>query len=169
MFFGDRHTQNSDDSRSNAPESCLRGHDSRARRHHDQREDVSFLREPLFFWWGEYSKHLSARTVFVLPNNILLSFFNVHNSGVVASIGVFCVFGMLQFRDSLLLRPHPALWRVVLSLGVVYQLFLVFLLFQVTDKSSIHRNSGPSSFVSTQTKKTDIFTFSSRPLEQARC
>ncbi|KAG0216819.1 hypothetical protein BGX33_012039 [Mortierella sp. NVP41] len=50
--------------------------------------------------------------------------------GVLACIGVFCVFGMLQFRDSLLLRPHPALWRVVLSLGVVYQLFLVFLLFQ---------------------------------------
>ncbi|KAF9115886.1 hypothetical protein BGX27_005952 [Mortierella sp. AM989] len=50
--------------------------------------------------------------------------------GILASIGVFCVFGMLQFRDSLLLRPHPALWRVVLSFGVVYQLFLVFLLFQ---------------------------------------
>ncbi|KAF9987844.1 hypothetical protein BGZ75_010393 [Mortierella antarctica] len=50
--------------------------------------------------------------------------------GMVASIGAFCVFGMLQFRDSLLLRPHPALWRVVLSVGVVYQLFLVFLLFQ---------------------------------------
>ncbi|KAG0210528.1 hypothetical protein BGX33_004845 [Mortierella sp. NVP41] len=50
--------------------------------------------------------------------------------GVMASIGAFCVFGMLQFRDSLLLRPHPALWRVVLSFGVVYQLFLVFLLFQ---------------------------------------
>ncbi|KAI8349253.1 PSS-domain-containing protein [Mortierella sp. GBAus27b] len=50
--------------------------------------------------------------------------------GLIAAIGSFCVFGMLQFRDSLLLRPHPALWRVVLSLGVVYQLFLVFLLFQ---------------------------------------
>ncbi|KAI8600230.1 phosphatidyl serine synthase-domain-containing protein [Dissophora ornata] len=50
--------------------------------------------------------------------------------GIAASIVVFCVFGMLQFRDSLLLRPHPALWRVVLSFGVVYQLFLVFLLFQ---------------------------------------
>ncbi|KAI7832449.1 phosphatidyl serine synthase-domain-containing protein [Gamsiella multidivaricata] len=50
--------------------------------------------------------------------------------GLLAAIGSFCVFGMLQFRDSLLLRPHPALWRVVLSLGVVYQLFLVFLLFQ---------------------------------------
>ncbi|KAF9433652.1 hypothetical protein BGZ76_009172 [Entomortierella beljakovae] len=50
--------------------------------------------------------------------------------GILASIGVFCIFGMLQFRDSLLLRPHPALWRVVLSLGVVYQLFLVFLLLQ---------------------------------------
>ncbi|KAF9998716.1 hypothetical protein BGZ79_007622 [Entomortierella chlamydospora] len=50
--------------------------------------------------------------------------------GILASIGVFCVFGMLQFRDSLLIRPHPALWRVVLSFGVVYQLFLVFLLFQ---------------------------------------
>ncbi|KAF9110511.1 AAA ATPase midasin [Mortierella sp. AM989] len=50
--------------------------------------------------------------------------------GLIAAIGSFCVFGMLQFRDSLVLRPHPALWRVVLSVGVVYQLFLVFLLFQ---------------------------------------
>ncbi|KAF9358999.1 hypothetical protein BGX26_000405 [Mortierella sp. AD094] len=50
--------------------------------------------------------------------------------GLVAAIGAFCVFGMLQFRDSLLRRPHPALWRVVLSIGVVYQLLLVFLLFQ---------------------------------------
>ncbi|KAF9437662.1 hypothetical protein BGZ76_011703 [Entomortierella beljakovae] len=44
--------------------------------------------------------------------------------GLTAVIGAFCVFGMLQFRDSLLLRPHPALWRVVLSVGVVYQLAL---------------------------------------------
>lgn len=36
-----------------------------------------------------------------------------------------------------MLRPHPALWRVVLSLGVVYQLFLVFLLFQVLEMSYV--------------------------------
>jgi phosphatidylserine synthase 2 len=37
---------------------------------------------------------------------------------------------MIQFRDGPFIRPHPAFWRVVLGINVLYELALVFLLFQ---------------------------------------
>ena len=37
---------------------------------------------------------------------------------------------MVQFKDGLFYRPHPAFWRVVKGLAVVYLVFLVWLLFQ---------------------------------------
>ncbi|XP_071809454.1 phosphatidylserine synthase 2-like [Asterias amurensis] len=53
--------------------------------------------------------------------------------GIVACILVFCVFGMTQVRDGPFRRPHPALWRLVVCMSVVYELCLVFLLFQTAD------------------------------------
>ncbi|RIB12286.1 phosphatidyl serine synthase-domain-containing protein [Gigaspora rosea] len=50
--------------------------------------------------------------------------------GTWAGTFSFLLFAMLQFRDGPFIRPHPAIWRVVLGLGVLYQMFLVFLLFQ---------------------------------------
>ena len=40
---------------------------------------------------------------------------------------------MLQFRDGPFVRPHPAFWRVVLGVNLLYELALVFLLFQDLD------------------------------------
>jgi phosphatidylserine synthase 2 len=37
---------------------------------------------------------------------------------------------MLQFRDGPFIRPHPAFWRVILGINLLYELALVFLLFQ---------------------------------------
>jgi Phosphatidyl serine synthase. len=37
---------------------------------------------------------------------------------------------MLQFRDGPFIRPHPAIWRMVLGVNLLYELALVFLLFQ---------------------------------------
>jgi phosphatidylserine synthase 2 len=37
---------------------------------------------------------------------------------------------MLQFRDGPFIRPHPAFWRMVLGVNLLYELALVFLLFQ---------------------------------------
>lgn len=37
---------------------------------------------------------------------------------------------MIQFRDGPYVRPHPAFWRIVLGVNVLYELALVFLLFQ---------------------------------------
>ncbi|KAF0515241.1 Phosphatidylserine synthase 2 [Gigaspora margarita] len=50
--------------------------------------------------------------------------------GTWAGTFSFLLFAMLQFRDGPFIRPHPAIWRVVLGLGVLYQMFLVFILFQ---------------------------------------
>ncbi|KAJ1962691.1 hypothetical protein IWQ62_003447 [Dispira parvispora] len=50
--------------------------------------------------------------------------------GIFAACLCFLLFGLLQFRDGPFIRPHPAVWRLVLASGVLYQMFLVFLLFQ---------------------------------------
>ncbi|KAI0290907.1 phosphatidyl serine synthase-domain-containing protein [Russula brevipes] len=50
--------------------------------------------------------------------------------GAYAAIAGFLVYSMLQFRDGPFIRPHPAFWRIVLGVNVLYELALVFLLFQ---------------------------------------
>jgi hypothetical protein len=50
--------------------------------------------------------------------------------GAFAAIVAFLSFGMIQFRDGPYIRPHPAFWRIVLGLNLLYELALVFLLFQ---------------------------------------
>lgn len=37
---------------------------------------------------------------------------------------------MIQFRDGPFIRPHPAFWRIVLGINLIYELAMVFLLFQ---------------------------------------
>lgn len=53
--------------------------------------------------------------------------------GILACIVVFLLFGVTQTRDGPFKRPHPAFWRLILCLSVVYELALIFLLFQTTD------------------------------------
>ncbi|TPX73019.1 hypothetical protein SpCBS45565_g00106 [Spizellomyces sp. 'palustris'] len=55
--------------------------------------------------------------------------FNV-KVGLGASGAMLLLMGMLQFRDGPFIRPHPAFWRIVLSASVVYQMILVFTVFQ---------------------------------------
>uniref|UniRef100_A0A4W4DNY8 Phosphatidylserine synthase n=1 Tax=Electrophorus electricus TaxID=8005 RepID=A0A4W4DNY8_ELEEL len=50
--------------------------------------------------------------------------------GIVASILVFLCFGVTQAKDGPFSRPHPAYWRFWLCVSVVYELFLIFILFQ---------------------------------------
>jgi len=51
-------------------------------------------------------------------------------SGVYAAIAAFLMFSMIQFRDGPFIRPHPVFWRAVLGINLLYELALVFLLFQ---------------------------------------
>lgn len=55
--------------------------------------------------------------------------------GVVACIFAFILLSVTQLPDGPFRRPHPALWRLILSLSIVYELFLIFLLFQTVDYS----------------------------------
>jgi phosphatidylserine synthase 2 len=50
--------------------------------------------------------------------------------GAYAAIGSFLMFSMVQFRDGPFIRPHPAFWRIALGINLLYELALVFLLFQ---------------------------------------
>jgi len=54
--------------------------------------------------------------------------------GVISGVTVFLVFCMLNFRDGPFRRPHPAFWRIVLGLNLLYFMLLSFLYW--TDKSS---------------------------------
>ncbi|KAG5483370.1 hypothetical protein LSCM1_04918 [Leishmania martiniquensis] len=50
--------------------------------------------------------------------------------GLSAASFVFIAFGAVHLPDSLMVRPHPAVWRAVLALGVQYLVFLTFIIFQ---------------------------------------
>ncbi|KAI8149773.1 phosphatidyl serine synthase-domain-containing protein [Fennellomyces sp. T-0311] len=55
--------------------------------------------------------------------------------GISAAMGCFVFIGMLQFRDGPFIRPSIPFWRAVLSLSVLYQMVLVFLLFLNKDEA----------------------------------
>lgn len=50
--------------------------------------------------------------------------------GIYASISAFLVFSMVQFRDGPFVRPHPAFWRIILGINLLYELGLVYMLFE---------------------------------------
>ncbi|XP_023541085.1 CDP-diacylglycerol--serine O-phosphatidyltransferase 1-like isoform X2 [Cucurbita pepo subsp. pepo] len=53
--------------------------------------------------------------------------------GVWAMIAVFLAYCLLQAPSTILIRPHPAIWRLVHGLAVIYLVALTFLLFQKRD------------------------------------
>ncbi|GER32806.1 phosphatidylserine synthase [Striga asiatica] len=50
--------------------------------------------------------------------------------GVWAMIAVFLSYCLLQAPSTVLIRPHPAIWRLVHGMAVIYLVALTFLLFQ---------------------------------------
>ncbi|KAL7611225.1 hypothetical protein Lser_V15G11727 [Lactuca serriola] len=53
--------------------------------------------------------------------------------GIWAMIAVFLAYCLLQAPSTLLIRPHPAIWRLVHGMAVIYLVALTFLLFQNRD------------------------------------
>ncbi|PKA49263.1 phosphatidylserine synthase 2 [Apostasia shenzhenica] len=53
--------------------------------------------------------------------------------GVWAMIGVFLAYSLLQAPSTVLIRPHPSIWRLVHGMAVIYLVALTFLLFQNRD------------------------------------
>ncbi|XP_065585126.1 phosphatidylserine synthase 2-like [Artemia franciscana] len=50
--------------------------------------------------------------------------------GIIAALGTFIVLGVAIMPDGPFKRPHPALWRLLFCLSILYELFLIFALFQ---------------------------------------
>ncbi|KAL0380818.1 UNVERIFIED_CONTAM: CDP-diacylglycerol--serine O-phosphatidyltransferase 1 [Sesamum angustifolium] len=53
--------------------------------------------------------------------------------GVWAMSAVFLAYSLLQAPSTVLTRPHPAIWRLVHGMAVIYLVALTFLLFQKRD------------------------------------
>ena len=51
-------------------------------------------------------------------------------SGVLAALAVGLCFCAEHLRDTLFIRPHPAIWRFVTGIGLFYCMFCTFALFQ---------------------------------------
>ncbi|XP_072985859.1 CDP-diacylglycerol--serine O-phosphatidyltransferase 1-like isoform X3 [Typha latifolia] len=54
-------------------------------------------------------------------------------SGLWAMVAIFLAYSLLQAPSTVLSRPHPAIWRLVHGMAVVYLVALTFLLFQNRD------------------------------------
>eukprot|EP00761_Pharyngomonas_kirbyi_P003605 gb/GECH01003609.1/.p1 GENE.gb/GECH01003609.1/~~gb/GECH01003609.1/.p1 ORF type:complete len:502 (+),score=71.36 gb/GECH01003609.1/:1-1506(+) len=88
-----------------------------------------------------YKPHTITGLVVVIATIIYLAFFSnpERNSegnikmGLTVGIMVFLTYCFLQLRDGYLLRPHPAVWRVVLGCNIIYLVLMVFILFQNVD------------------------------------
>ena len=50
---------------------------------------------------------------------------------IIAVLLVFILIGVLHAPDGPFKRPHPALWRAILCISILYNLALIFILFQV--------------------------------------
>jgi len=57
--------------------------------------------------------------------------------GMIACVTVFVLLGVTVIPDGPFLRPHPAFWRLLFCLSILYELSLIFMLFQVSISSII--------------------------------
>lgn len=61
--------------------------------------------------------------------------------GIIYCAIFFVLFGVTQSPNGPFIRPHPAFWKLILVLSVLYEICLVYLLFQVILFYSI-KNAG---------------------------
>lgn len=78
---------------------------------------------------------LAALAYIAMTQDLLEEGRDKRRIGAYAALVSFLMFSMIQFRDGPFVRPHPAFWRVVLGVNLLYELALVFLLFQDLDSA----------------------------------
>ncbi|EIN12808.1 PSS-domain-containing protein [Punctularia strigosozonata HHB-11173 SS5] len=78
---------------------------------------------------------LAALAYVAMTEDVLAEGRDKRRVGAYAAGASFLLFSMVQFRDGPFIRPHPAFWRMVLGINVLYELALVFLLFQDLDSA----------------------------------
>ncbi|EGG20962.1 phosphatidylserine synthase [Cavenderia fasciculata] len=106
----------------------------------EQNEDYDETDEALTFFYKPHTLLvLGIAIIFV----IYFAFTNEQStrgsvkSGLLGVCATFLLFSMVQMRDGLFVRPHPAFWRVIMGMGVIYLCALVFLLFQSADDARL--------------------------------
>ena len=52
-------------------------------------------------------------------------------AGLVAMVFFFLIISIMAFPNGPFTRPHPAVWRIVFGLSILYMLLLLFIIFQV--------------------------------------
>ncbi|XP_004300946.1 PREDICTED: phosphatidylserine synthase 2-like [Fragaria vesca subsp. vesca] len=82
--------------------------------------------------------------------------------GVWAMIAVFLAYCLLQAPSTVLIRPHPAIWRLVHGMAVVYLVALTFVLFQKRDDARqfmkfLHPDLGVGNAILKPVKKVGAF------------
>ncbi|XP_067935492.1 phosphatidylserine synthase 2-like [Watersipora subatra] len=91
-----------------------------------------------FFWRA----HTVLTLVVFLASMVYLAIFEdptLHDNsynfkrGVIACALTFLLVGVTQTPDGPFCRPHPAFWRLLLCVSILYELALIFLLFQTVD------------------------------------
>lgn len=85
-----------------------------------------YLNESLFRFCTVDPVRNSEQIQWIWP--IKIEYFS---SGLIAVTLVFLLFGVTQTPDGPFKRPHPALWRFVFCCSIIYELGLIFMLFQV--------------------------------------
>ncbi|KAG1798059.1 phosphatidyl serine synthase-domain-containing protein [Suillus plorans] len=73
---------------------------------------------------------LAALSYVAMTQDVLEEGRDKRRVGAYAAVVSFLMFSMIQFRDGPFIRPHPAFWRAILGINLLYELALVFLLFQ---------------------------------------
>ncbi|MPC34647.1 Phosphatidylserine synthase 1 [Portunus trituberculatus] len=53
-------------------------------------------------------------------------------AGLVAMVFFFLIISIMAFPNGPFTRPHPAVWRIVFGLSILYMLLLLFIIFQTT-------------------------------------
>ncbi|PVU92747.1 hypothetical protein BB561_003628 [Smittium simulii] len=63
---------------------------------------------------------------------------NTNNKWGLAGVSfVFIIIGIVVFKNGPFIRPHPAVWRAVLAMNVLYEMCLVYLMFQTKDSARL--------------------------------
>ncbi|KAI3378688.1 hypothetical protein SNEBB_005613 [Seison nebaliae] len=64
--------------------------------------------------------------------------------GIIACGILLLIFGITQTPDGLFVRPHPVVWKTVLTISLLYEMILVYLIFQnVNDARKLLKHIDP--------------------------
>ncbi|XP_069994149.1 phosphatidylserine synthase-like [Penaeus vannamei] len=85
-----------------------------------------------------YKPHTITLLIVIISGLIYFAFTRDENesiqsniqSGLVAMVFFFLIISVMAFPNGPFTRPHPAIWRMVFGLSILYMLLLLFIIFQ---------------------------------------